>query len=320
MEPTPPEQRLNSQHGLGIARQVRLFFGLGPPRLHALLIRAFNEWSEHNASRLGAALSYYTLFSIAPILVVTVGVVGLVYGPAAAQGEIAPWLERLFGPEGARAAQLLLAHASSPTGGVTATVVGIVSLILGASSVVNELRNSLNVVWRLDTNAAQNARLLTTLRDTFSARLYAFGIVLGAGVLIILSIAAATAVAAVGTHIPVVPMPEVTLQILNFLVTLVLMTMVFALVYKTVPDASVAWGDAAVGGLVTALLFNIGSLVLSTFVGKSAGSVYGTAGGVIALLVWVYYSAQVFFFGAEVTRIFATQYGGGITGHRRTWH
>lgn len=314
----PPD----AQRAFGVSRQIRAFCALRPSRLKALLFDAINDFAAHNAARLGAALSYYTLFSIAPILVVTVGIVGIVYGPTAAEGQLAPWLERMLGPEGARAAQFLLAHASSVNGGIVATVIGVISLVFGASSVVNELRNSLNIVWKVaDTGGggAQTISVGAAIRDMFTARLYAFGIVLGAGALIILTIAASTLVAAAGKYVQVMPVPEFALQLLNFLLGLALMTAMFAMVYKFLPDAYVAWGDAATGGLVTALLFNLGGMLLSQFIGKTAGSVYGTAGSVIAMLLWVYYSAQVFLFGAEVARIFATQYGGGIVAHRRTW-
>lgn len=308
----------DSQRAFGVLRQFGAFCALRPRRIGKLLYDAFNEWSADNASRLGAALSYYTLFSIAPILVVTVGIVGLVYGPSAAQGQISPWLERLLGPEGARTAQFLLSHASSPAGGILATVIGAMSLVLGASSVVNELRSSLNIVWKVGADPTQSMSVGTAVREMFTARLYAFGIVLGAGVLIILSMAASTVVAAASTYLHGLPIPEIALQALNFLIALAILTTMFTLVYKTVPDARLAWGDAAMGALVTALLFNIGGMLLSLFIGKTAGagSVYGTAGGVIALLLWVYYSAQVFLFGAEVTRLFANQCGGRIIPRR----
>lgn len=313
----------DAQREFRVWGQMRKFCALQPKHLKSLLLDAFNDWQAHNAGRLGAALSYYTLFSIAPILVVTVGIVGLVYGPTAAQGQLSPWLERLLGYQGAQAAQFLLSRASSISGGVLATTLGVLSLVLGASSVVNELRNSLNIVWKIDdcSNAStqQGVSMWQAIRDMFTARLYAFAIVLGAGALIILTMAATTIVAAAGKYVQVMPVPEIGLQAFNFLLGLGLMTAMFAIVYKMLPDAYVAWGDAATGGLVTALLFNLGGILLSTFVGKTAGSVYGTAGSVIALLLWVYYSAQVFLFGAELTRIFANQYGGGIIPHRRSW-
>jgi membrane protein len=307
------------QRAFGVVRQVLAFCALRPRGIGTLLYDAFNEWSADNAARLGAALSYYTLFSIAPILVVTVAIVGMVYGPAAAQGQIAPWLERLLGLEGARAAQFLLAHAANPTGGVLATIIGVLSLFLGASSVVNELRSSLDIVWKVGPGPSQTMSIGQAITEMFTARLYAFAIVLGAGILIILSIAASAIIAAAGTSLGTLPIPEAALQFINFLVGLAIATVMFTLVYKFVPDARLAWGDAAIGGGVTGLLFNVGGMVMSTFIGKTAGSgsVYGTAGGIIAMLLWVYYSAQVFLFGAELTRLFANQCGGRVLPRRR---
>jgi membrane protein len=283
-----------------------------------LLYEAFNEWSADNAGRLGAALAYYTLFSIAPILVVTVAIVGMVYGPAAARGQIAPWLQRLVGYDGARAAELLLSQASNPAGGIVATIVGLLSLFLGASSVVNELRSSLNIVWKVGPDPTQSMSVATAIKEMFTARIYAFAIVLGAGLLIILSIATTAIVAGAGAYLGRLPVPEIVLHLVNFLIGLAITTVMFALVYKFVPDARLAWGDAIVGGLVTGLLFNLGGMLISLFIGKTAGSgsVYGTAGSVIAMLLWVYYSAQVFLFGAELTRLFANQCGGRILPRR----
>jgi len=306
------------QRAFGVVRQVLAFCALRPRRIGTLLYEAFNEWQADNAARLGAALSYYTLFSIAPILVVTVAIVGMVYGPAAAQGQISPWLERLLGSEGAQAAQFLLSHASNPAGGVVATIVGVISLFLGASSVVNELRSQLNVVWKVGPDPTQTMSVSTALREMFTARLYAFLVVLGAGLLIVLSVAATTFVAAAGGFVGTLPVPAFVLQIVNFLIGLAIISFMFTLVYKLVPDARLSWGDAAIGGLVTGLLFNIGGMLMSNLLGKSAGSgsVYGTAGSVIGLLLWVYYSAQVFLFGAELTRLFANSCGGKILPRR----
>ncbi len=307
------------QRAFGVFRQVLAFCALRPRRIGMLLYDAFNEWQADNAARLGAALAYYTLFSIAPILVVTVAIVGMVYGPAAAQGQISPWLERLLGYEGAQAAQFLLSHAPHPTGGVIATVIGVLSLFLGASSVDNELRSSLDIVWKLGPDPTQSMTVGQALREMFTARLYAFLIVLGAGLLIVLSVAACATVAAACLFLVTLPIPEAALQIINFLIGLAIISVMFTLVYKIVPDARLAWGDAAIGGLVTGLLFNLGGILMSTFIGKTAGSgsVYGTAGGLIAMLLWVYYSAQVFLFGAELTRLFANSCGGKILPRRR---
>jgi len=308
------------QHAFDVVRQVRRLCALEPRHLGALLLDTFNEWSADSAGRLGAALAYYTLFSIAPILVVVQGIVGLVYGTSAAQGHIAPWLQRFLGSEGARAAQFMLAQASSPTKGLVAALVGVVSLFLGASAVVNELRNSLNIVWRVSSCATQTTSVFAAIRDMFSARLYAFGIVFGAGVVSVFGVVAATLIAAVGAHFhSSLPLPELILQAVSFLVAVALTTTMFTLVYKIVPDACVSWGDAVIGALATAFLFHLGGVLLSMFVGKTVASVYGAEGSLIALLLWVYYSAQVFLFGAELTRIFANRFGGHVIPRPHVW-
>jgi membrane protein len=279
-------------------------------------LRAYNDWSADGASRLGAALAYYTLFSIAPILVVVTGIAGLFIGEAAARGEVAPWLERLLSPEGARTAELMLKQSASHAGGIITTLGGLMTLFFGTSALVNELRQSLNLVWRVPSGPAGNMSMLAALRGTLSARLYAFVLVIGAGLLVLLSLVVNTVVAAAGAHFQSwLPLPEPLLQTVNFIVSYALMATMVTLVYRMVPDADVAWGDACVGALVTAAFVTLGGTLLSTFVGKEGASVYGSAASVLALLVWVFYSAQVFFYGAEITRIFANEYGGRIVPH-----
>ena len=194
------------------------------------------------------------------------------------------------------------------------------TLILGTSALVTEIRHSLNVVWHAQDAPSQTSGILAALRAMLSDRLYAFLIVVGAGFLVLASLAVNTTVAATATYFEGrLPLPALVLQTINFIVSFGLMTTIFTLIYKSVPDAHVAWGDAWIGAIVTAFLFNVGTMVLSMFLGAQAGaSVYGTAASVLALLMWVYYSAQVFFFGAEVTRIFATTYGAGIVPHHRS--
>ena len=314
------------QERYSIARELRALSAMRPRQIASLLSRAYDDWSSDGASRLGAALAYFTLFSVAPILVVVTGVAGLFIGQAAAKGQIAPWLERLLSPQGAQAAELMLKQAATPAGGIITTLGGLLGLVLGTSALVNEVRQSLNVVWRVRDSSSQSSGIVAALRSMVSDRLYAFLIVVGAGVLVLASLAVNTTVAAAATYFEDrLPLPASVLQIFNFLVSFGLMTTLFTLIYKTVPDAYVAWGDAWVGAVVTAFLFNVGTMALSVFLGTAGGSaLYGTAASVLALLMWVYYSAQVFFFGAEVTRIFATTYGGGIVPRHRSlgglWH
>jgi len=317
---------VQAQRRFGVWRQCRGIFGLHPKRVGALVVRAYSDWSADNATRLGAALAYYTLFSIAPVLIVVTGIAGIIIGQSSARAEISPWLERFLSPEGARAAELMLEQHVTATGGIITTVIGFVTLFLATSAFVNELRQSMNLVWRVRTPPSQEGGILTAVREMFTTRLYAFLIAVGAAVLVVLSmlVNATIAVAAAYFHSSL-PLSAVFLHVINFAISFLLMTATFTLVYKTLPDAYVAWGDAWAGAIATALLFDIGSLVLSTFVAQAGGSVYGTATSVLALLVWVYYSAQVFFFGAELARIFATTIGGGIVPVHRSlardlWH
>jgi len=293
--------------------------GLRLRQIAALLTQAYFDWSSDGATRLGAALAYFTLFSVAPVLIVITGVAGLFIGQAAAHGQVAPWLERFLSPQAAQAAELMLKQAATPAGGIVATIVGLVTLFFGASFLVSQLRESLNIVWRLQA-PSQTTGFFASLREMMSDRFYAFLIVVAAGLLVFVLLLVNTAIAAAAAYVhEALPLPGFVLQAANFFIGLVLTAALFALVYKFVPDAFVRWSDAWVGALVTALLFNLGTLVISTFVGKAGGaSVYGSAASVLALLVWVYYSAQVFFFGAEVTRIFANEYGGRIVPRHRS--
>ena len=310
---TPEAPEVQAQRRFSVWRQCREILGLHPKRVGALVLQAYADWSADNATRLGAALAYYTLFSIAPLLIVMTGIAGIVIGQSSARAEISPWLQRFLSPEGARAAELMLEQHITPTGGIVTTVIGFVTLFLATSAFVNELRQSLNLVWRVQSPPSQEGGILSAVRDMFTTRLYAFVVAVGAAVLVVLSmlVNATIAVAASYFHSSL-PLPAVVLHAINFAVSFLFMSAIFTLVYKTLPDAYVAWGDAWVGAVATALLFDIGGLVLSTFVAQAGGSPYGSAASVLALLVWVYYSAQVFFFGAELARIFATTMGGGI--------
>jgi len=304
---------VQAQRRFSISHQLRSIFRMGPKRLGNVLLQAYGDWSTDGATRLGAALAYYTLFSVAPVLIVITGVGGFFIGQAAAREQISPWLQRFLSPDGARAAELMLQQHVTPTGGIVTTIVGLATLFIGTSAFVNELRQAMNLVWRVQTPSSESSGIFATIRTTLSDHVYGFLIAVGAGLLIVASLAINTAIAVASVHFySSIPLPAPLLQLVNFVISLLLMAVVFTLVYKTLPDAYVAWGDAWVGAVATALLFNIGSLLVSMLVGQASGSVYGTAASVLALLAWVYYSAQVFFFGAELTRIFATTHGGGI--------
>ena len=304
---------VQAQRRYSVWRQFRAICRMPPKQLAAVLMRAYSDWSADGATRLGAALAYYTLFSIAPVLIVITGIAAVVVGQAAARAEIAPWLQRFLSPEGASAAELMLRQHVTPAGGVVTTIIGVTTLFLATSAFVNELRQAMNLVWRVQTPPSESTSILGTIRTMLTDRVYGFLIAIGAAALIVVSLAVNTAIAVAGSYFhDSLPLPASVLHLLNFTLSFFIMTAVFTLVYKTLPDAYVAWGDAWVGAVATALFFDIGSLLLSVLVGRASDSVYGTAASVLALLVWVYYSAQVFFFGAELTRIFATTHGGGI--------
>ena len=304
---------VKAQRRFGIVRQIRSLLRMRPSRVASVLLQAYSDWSADGATRLGAALAYYTLFSIAPVLIVITGIAGVFVGRVTAQAELTPWLQRFLSAEGAGAAELMLKQHVTATGGIITTAIGCVTLFLATSAFVNELRQSLNLVWRVQTPASQDGSVSRAIWGMLTDRVYAFVIAAGAALLVLLSLAVNTTIAIAGSYFhDALPLPVAVLHVVNFVVTLLLMTAVFTLVYKTLPDALVAWGDAWIGAVATALLFDVGSLVLSMFVSGAAGSPYGTAASVLALLVWVYYSAQVFLFGAELTRIFATAHGGGI--------
>jgi membrane protein len=310
---------IKAQRRFSVSRQLLTICRMQPRRIGTLLMQAYSDWSADGATRLGAALAYYTLFSIAPLLIVIIGIAGFFVGRAAAQAELLPWLQRFLSPDGASAAELMLRQHVSPAGGIITAVLGFVTLFLATSAFVNELRASLNLVWRVPTSSSDGTGILVTLRTMLTDRIYGFLVAVGGGLLILLSLGINTAISIAGAYFHgALPLPAAVLHALNFLVTFLVMSGVFTLVYKTLPDAYVAWGDAWVGAVATALLFNLGSIVLAVFVTQTSASPYGTAASVLALLAWVYYSAQVFFFGAELTRIFATRHGGGIVPAHRS--
>jgi len=289
---------------------VRSFFALSPKQIGKLFEETFNEWQKDNVPRLGAALAYYTIFSLAPLLVVVIAIAGLAFGPAAARGEIVLQIEDLIGSKGAEAVQAMLQAAWSPAQGILASVLSLLALIIGASLVVSELRNSLNIVWNAPAPEAEQG-FIAGLVDLVRQRLYAFFLVLGIGFLLLISLIANAALAAFGKYFQSwLPTPEFVLQIANFILWFAATTFVFALIYKIVPDVQIAWSDVVIGAAMTSLLFTLGKLFIALYLGKSSlASSYGAAGSLVVLLAWVYYSAQVFFLGAEFTQVYANTFG-----------
>ena len=267
----------------------------------ALFKDSCSNWNDINAPRLGAALAYYTILSLAPLLVLVVSIGGLVFGRKAAEGQIVWQFQDTIGTQGAQAVQAVLQGAHKPATGVFATIVGTIVLLFSASSVCAELRDSLNDVWgiRLQSSGGVGGML--------RYRFFAFAMVLGIGFLLFVSLVVSALLAAAGKFITVMlPAPAMFLQLLDVVLSLVVITILFALIYKIVPDVRIAWRYVWIGAAVTSVLFTIGKLLIGLYLGKaSVGSAYGAAGSLVALLVWVYYSAQIFLFGAGLTRRFS---------------
>ncbi len=270
---------------------------------------AFKAWRDDYAPSMGAALSYYTLFSLAPLLVIVIAVAGMVFGQEAAQGEIVGQLRAVLGEEGAVAVEGILKAAREPADGAIATLVGIALLLLGATAIFGELQSALDRIWR-EPAPEEESGLWYLLRS----RLLSFGLVLGLGFLAAVSLVVSAALAALGTWWGAwFDGWDVLLGVLNFAVSIGIFTLLFAMIYKIMPRARISWHDVWTGATVTALLFTIGKLLIGLYLGKSSlASGFGAAGSIVVLLAWVYYSAQIFLFGAEYTWVFANRLGSRV--------
>ena len=275
-------------------------------QITSLLRETVASWSDDYAPSMGAALAYYTLFSIAPLLLIAISVAGLVFGEEAARGEILIQLRDLMGAEGALAVQALLKSVSVPTKGILATVVGVTVLLIGATTVFGELQNALDRIWRVPA-AAGGSGLWTLLR----ARLLSFGMILGIGFLLIVSLVASAGLAALGKWwAPAFGGWTVLAEVIDVVLGFVLFTVSFALLYKFVPRVRIQWRDVWIGAAVTALLFTVGKFAIGLYIGRTSfASGFGAAASLVVLLAWMYYSAQIFLLGAEFTWVYANTFG-----------
>lgn len=273
----------------------------------AMLKDTYDCWDKHEAPRLGAALAFYTVLSISPLVIFVVKLVSLVIDKTQAQSHVIGQVQAMVGPQGAEAIQSLLQNAQKPSTGWAATAIGLLTLLFGASGVFTELRSALNKIWGVDANIS--AGVWGLLRERF----FSFGMVLSIGFLLLVSLLFSAGLAAAGKFFGgLLPVPAWILSAINFLVSFVGIAVLFALIFKFVPETKVRWRDVRLGAVITALLFTIGKLLIGLYIGKaSVGSPYGAAGSLIVVTIWVYYSAQIFFFGAEFTHIFAEAQGDG---------
>ena len=271
-----------------------------------LLRRVASSWVDDYVASMGAALAFYTMFSLAPLLLIVVSVAGLVFGQDAARGEIAAQLQSLMGQRGASAIQDLLASVHQPAQGAAATLLGLVLLFAGATSVFGELQNALDRIWR----APAQGRMVGWLALVRS-RLMSFGVVMAIGFLLIVSLVASAALAAMGRWWGDMFGGWYVLALAsNALIDLLLAAVLFALIYKVMPRVRVQWRDVWIGATFTALLFTVGKTLIGLYVGRAGvTSGFGAAGSLVVVLLWVYYSAQIFLIGAEFTWVYANAFG-----------
>ena len=274
-------------------------------QIRDLIKETFSQWSDDKASRLAAALSYYTIFSIAPLLIIAIGVAGLVFGHEAAMNQVVGQIRGMVGEDGAQVIQTILQNASKTTSGIIATVVGGVTLLIGASGAFGQLQDSLNTIWEVKPKKGRGVK--GVMRDRFLS----FSMVLFIGFLLLASLLLTAVLAGIGKYLSdLLPMSSVVLQAMNFGVSLTVTAFLFALIFKVLPDAIVRWRDVWVGALVTALLFSLGRFLIGLYLCRATiGSAYGAAGSLVVLLFWVYYSAQILFLGAEFTQVYAKRFG-----------
>lgn len=273
--------------------------------LWSLTKESVSQWSEDFAPSMGAALAYYTIFSIAPLLIIAIAVAGFFFGDDAARGQIFAELRGMLGDQGATAIEATVKSASQTGSGTFAAIIGVVTLLLGATSVFGELQSDLDRIWNAP--KPEHAGLLGLLRG----RLLSFGMVLGIGFLLLVSLVLSAALSALGHYSSRwFPGWELLMQGVNFVIGFIVVTGLFAMIYKLLPRCDIAWSDVWVGATVTSLLFSVGKLLIGLYLGKSsAASSFGAAGSLVIVLLWIYYSSQIFLLGAEFTYAYSYRHG-----------
>lgn len=270
---------------------------------------AAEAFIDDGALSRGAAIAFYAITSVGPVLLIIVAIAGLFFGQAAAQGALMDKLSKAMGPQSAGFLQMAIGKASDHKSGIIATIIGLVSLVITASGVFGEMQTALNAIWRASPEGSTVTKLI-------KARLTSLSLVVSLGFLLLVSLVIGAVIAAVGETLNrILPFADTLLGLLNFTVSLVLLAAIFAAIYKILPDTHLEWRDTIVGAFVTALLITIGKMAIGIYLGRlGIASAYGAAGSVLASLLWVYYSAQIFLFGAEFTRAYAAAHGRGVRG------
>jgi membrane protein len=267
-----------------------------------------NEWNQDKAPRLAAALSYYTIFSIAPLLIVVIAIAGIVFGHEAVTGQLDRQITGMVGQESAAFIQEIIRNAQKPNESFIATVIGVVTLLLSAAGLFGQLQDALNTIWNVEPK--QNQGFLRMLRERFLS----FAMVLGVGFLLLVSLVVSAALAATGDYLNrLFPGAEAVLPLANFVISFLVITSLFAMIYKVLPDVQLEWKDVLIGAAFTALLFTVGKALIGLYLGRSSvASAYGAAGSLVVILLWIYYSAQILLFGAEFTQVYTRRFGSHV--------
>jgi membrane protein len=280
-----------------------------PKSLWKLLKTIFIKWLDDDPFQSAAALSYYTLFSLAPLLIISIAVAGFVFGREAAQNQIVSTIQGLIGHESALAVQAMIQNASNrPKTGMISTLLGGIILLFGAGGVVGQLQTSLNTIWRV------SAKSDSSVRDFIRKRFISFAMVLGIGFLLLVSLAVSAFISALTRFIgSLFGEAAVIAHLLDILISFGFITLLFAMIYKFLPDARIQWEDVWTGAALTSILFTIGKFLIGVYLGSSGvTSIYGAAGSLITVLLWVYYSSLIFLLGAEFTEVYTNTYGSGV--------
>lgn len=277
--------------------------------LWGLVKETAKEFSDDRATRLGAALAFYTVLSLAPLLLTVIGIAGLAFGDAAARGEIAQQLQDLIGGEGAKAVQEMLANSRSVGGGIVATVIGVVTLLIGATGVFAALQDALDTVWNVK-SAATGSGIWAMVKD----RLLSFTMICGMAFLLLVSLVLSAFLHALSEVFESwLPYSSFWLGAANVVVSFLVTGLMFAMIFKLLPHARPAWSDVWIGAGITALLFTLGKYLIGLYLGRaSVTSTFGAAGSFVVLLMWVYYSSLILLFGAEFTQVYALRFGSGL--------
>lgn len=283
---------------------------MSPKQVLRLLKSAFQAWNDDKASRLAAALAYYAIFSLAPLLILVIAIASLFFDSSTVRGQLMGQIQSLVGSDGASFLGTMLDNANRPgqSSGWLATAISLVLLLVGSTGVLVQLQTALNEIWDVEADPDQG------IKNLLRKRLLSLGMILVIGFLLLVSLVLSALISGFSNYLnSVSPGLDALVQVINFVLSFGITTLLFALIFKYVPDVMISWGDVWFGAATTAILFTLGKLLIGLYLGNSSfGSTYGAAGSVVILLVWIFYSAQILFFGAEVTQVFAQRFGSQI--------